>query len=79
MEEVNLLIGKKVKYLRRLNDLTQAQLAEKADLSLNYISQIETGVASPTVKALLAIAKALNVDLKELFDFNQPTRYTDDK
>ncbi|MGB8345212.1 MAG: helix-turn-helix transcriptional regulator [Ktedonobacteraceae bacterium] len=78
MEEVYLLIGKKVKHLRRLNDFTQAQLAEKADLSLNYISQIETGVASPTVKTLLAIAKALNVDLKELFDFNQPTRYTDD-
>lgn len=73
MEEIYLLIGKRIKYLRRLNSLTQAQLAEKADLSLNYISQIETGVASPTVKTLLTIAHALNVEIKELFDFEQIT------
>jgi DNA-binding XRE family transcriptional regulator len=69
MEEVYLLIGKRVKYLRRLRNLTQSELAEKADLSVNYISQIETGVASPTIKTLLVVAQALDVELKELFDF----------
>ena len=69
MEEVNLLVGKRVKYLRRFRNLTQAQLAEKANLSVNYISQIETGVASPTLKTLLAISRALSVEIKELFNF----------
>ena len=59
MEEVMLLLGERVKYLRRLKNLTQAQLAEKVDLSVNYISQIETGVAAPTLKTLFALAQAL--------------------
>lgn len=78
MEEVYLLIGRRIKYLRRLKNLTQAQLAEKADLSLNYISQIETGVAAPTVKTLQTIATALNVELKEFFDFDLSTNAQDD-
>lgn len=69
MEEIYLLIGKRVKYLRHLRNITQAQLAEKANLSVNYISQIETGVASPTVITLLVIAQGLDVEIKELFDF----------
>ncbi len=71
MEEVNLLVGKRVKYLRRLRNLTQAQLAERANLSVNYISQIETGIASPTLKTLVAISTALDIRLKEFFDFEQ--------
>jgi transcriptional regulator with XRE-family HTH domain len=69
MAEIYLLIGKRIKHLRRLRNLTQAQLAEKVNLSVNYISQIETGVASPTITVLVAIAKELDVELKELFDF----------
>lgn len=77
MEEVNLLVGKRIKYLRRLRNLTQAHLAEKAGLSVNYISQIETGVASPTLKTLLTISQALNVEIKEFFNFEQPNEPTD--
>ena len=66
-----LLLGKRVRYFRRLKNLTQAQLAEKVDLSVNYISQIETGVASPTLKTISILAKALNVEIRELFDFNK--------
>src|SRR5947209_890726 len=72
MDEERLLLGKRVKYLRRLEDLTQAQLAEKAGLSVNYISLIETGIASPTFQTLLRLAKGLNVEIKELFDFKKP-------
>ena len=63
-------LGKRVKYLRRLNNLTQAQLAERADLSVNYVSEIETGTASPTLKTLLTLAQHLNVQLRDLFDFD---------
>ncbi len=75
MDEANLYLGKRVKYLRRLQNLTQAQLAEKIDLSVNYVSQIETGIASPSFKTLLLLAQGLDVELKELFDFGQPTSH----
>ena len=68
-EELHRYLGRRVKYLRRLSNLTQAQLAEKTNLSVNYISEIETGVASPTLKTLLRLAQELNVEIKGLFDF----------
>jgi transcriptional regulator with XRE-family HTH domain len=73
MDEEIILLGKRVKYLRRLRNLTQSQLAEKVDLSTNYISQIETGVATPTLKTLSMLAKVLGVQIKDLFDFDQLT------
>jgi transcriptional regulator with XRE-family HTH domain len=69
--ELRLYLGKQVKYLRHLANLTQAQLAEKTNLSVNYISEIETGIASPTLKTLLKLAQELDVDIKELFNFGQ--------
>ena len=69
--ELRLYLGKKVKYLRRRANLTQAQLAEKTDLSINYVSEIETGIASPTLKTLLKLAQELGVEIKELFNFEQ--------
>lgn len=69
-EELRQQLGKKVKYLRRLANLTQAQFAEKTNLSVNYVSEIETGTASPTIKTLLKLAQELNVEVKELFTFD---------
>ncbi len=69
--ELRLYLGQRVKYLRRLSNLTQTQLAEKTNLSVNYISEIETGITSPTLKTLLKIAQELNVAMKELFNFEQ--------
>ena len=67
--ELRLCLGKQVRYLRYLANLTQAQLAEKTNLSVNYVSEIETGIASPTLKTLLKLAQVLNVEIKELFNF----------
>jgi transcriptional regulator with XRE-family HTH domain len=68
--ELRLQLGKRVKFLRRHSRLTQAQLAEKTDLSVNYISEIENGLASPTLKTLLRLAQALDVEVEELFNFD---------
>ena len=68
MEEIQIHFGKRIKHLRRLRNLTQAQLAEKIDLSINYISQIETGEATPAFKTLFLPAQGLNVEMKDLFD-----------
>lgn len=60
---------KNIKYFRLKANMTQEQLAEKADLSVSYIKQIEAGkeFKNITFNTFSKIAKALNIDVKELF------------
>ncbi len=67
--EVAQKLGQQVRALRRERDLTQEQLAEAAHLSVNYISGVERGFYSPSLTTLAAMAKALSVEIKDLFDF----------
>lgn len=69
--ELRYCLGKRIKRLRRLAHITQVQMAETVNLSVNYISEIETGIASPTLKTLLKLAQALDVEIKELFNFDE--------
>ena len=45
------------------------QLAEKANISKNYMQRIETAVSSCTVDTLTDIANALKIPLVKLFEF----------
>jgi putative transcriptional regulator len=56
-----------VKLARVENDLTQAQLAEKAGVTRQTIGLIEAGRFNPSLKLCIAIAKALNKTLDDLF------------
>lgn len=56
-------IGKKIKILRKQNYLTQSQLAEQANLSINALAKAETGRISLSLNTLNNIAMVLNVDL----------------
>ena len=48
--------------------MTQEKLAEKADLHPVYVGEIERGEQSASVEALLRIAKALGVKLRDLVE-----------
>lgn len=61
--------GAKLAYVRKSKKLSQIKLAEMVDMNFNYIGQIERGEANVTIKTMIAIANALNVELKTLFDF----------
>jgi XRE family transcriptional regulator, regulator of sulfur utilization len=61
--------GAKLAYLRKNKKLSQMKLAEIVDMNFNYIGQIERGEANVTIKTMKNLAKALDVDLKTLFDF----------
>ena len=52
----------KVKHARETQGLSQRDLALKAGLSQGYIGAIESGRINPSINALNAIAKVLNVD-----------------
>jgi putative transcriptional regulator len=57
----------RVKLARVENDLTQAQLAQKAGVTRQTIGLIEAGRFNPSLKLCIAIAKALNKTLDDLF------------
>lgn len=71
MDEVELYksLGKKIKTLRENKKLTQEKLAEKTGLSLDFIGKIEVNINHPGLKSLLKISNALDIHIKDLFDF----------
>lgn len=55
------IIGKKIKKIRLENDLTQAELAEKCNLAVSYISCIESGKKKASLESLVKLGKILDV------------------
>lgn len=62
--------GTKLAYIRKSKQLSQMKLAEIIDMNFNYIGQIERGEANVTIKTIKILADALDVKVKELFDFS---------
>ncbi len=62
------LIGKNLKALRKAQQLTQEQLAEKATLHINYISAVERGLKNISIVNIEKLAKALGVTMTVLVD-----------
>ena len=60
-------IGKKIKELRTLCDLTQEDLANRTELTKGYISQLENDLTEPSISTLDDILKALGTNLGEFF------------
>jgi transcriptional regulator with XRE-family HTH domain len=62
-------LGKRITNLRKSQNLTKVQLAFEINTSESNIRRIEKGSINVGVKTLYKIAKALNIEMKELFDF----------
>ncbi|MGB8355413.1 MAG: helix-turn-helix transcriptional regulator [Chthoniobacteraceae bacterium] len=62
-------LGKRIAELRRSQNFTQEQLAEKVGCSVEFVSLVERGVNAPVVAGLEKFSKALKVDVRELFTF----------
>lgn len=62
----NINIGKRVAYLRKLNHLSQAQLAEKIGTTNKHVSEIERGVTGISIDTQVLLGKALNCSLDYL-------------
>ena len=58
----------RLKEYRSKANMTQRELAAIADLTLITISNIENNRTEPKISTAIAISKALNVGLKELWD-----------
>ena len=60
-------IGEKIRQLRTVNGLTQEDLADRAELSKGFISQIERDLTSPSIATLLDILQCLGTTAAEFF------------
>ena len=60
-------IGRKLKELRMSKGLTQEELADRAELSKGFISQLERDLTSPSIATLVDILQCLGTDLKDFF------------
>ena len=63
------LFGTRIKHVRESKGWTQEQMAEKMDISTNYLSSIERGTDNPTFDMLVKLSNALEIEMWELFDF----------
>ena len=66
--EILIKFGHRVRQLRKEKNLSQEELSFKADLHRTYIGMIERAEKNITLVNIEKIAKALNVDIKELFN-----------
>lgn len=64
------LLGKNIKKYRLAKNFSQEYLAEKVDLSREYIVRIEKGQKHISLKKLFILADVLDVKLKDLFNFD---------
>jgi transcriptional regulator with XRE-family HTH domain len=69
MNNRKLLLGARIKELRKKAGLSQDELSEKIGIDGKYLSRIEVGKRSPSLETLQGIADALQVDMKDLFDY----------
>jgi DNA-binding XRE family transcriptional regulator len=61
-------LGKRIRALRKEQGFSQESLAELADIAARHMREIEHGRMNITIATALAIAKALDVSLSELFE-----------
>ncbi|MCL1949287.1 MAG: cupin domain-containing protein [Turicibacter sp.] len=67
-------IGEKIKRLRMELQLTQAELADRTELTKGYISQVERDLASPSIATLQDLLEALGTNLGEFFSGDESDR-----
>lgn len=60
-------IGNKIKELRIQKGLTQEELADRAELSKGFISQLERDLTSPSIASLTDLLQCLGTNLEEFF------------
>lgn len=62
-------VAKKLKALRLERGLTQAKVAQNANMSTNYYAKIERGEVRPSIDIYERLAKSLKVTASDIFPF----------
>ncbi len=62
-------LGKNIKNRRKFLNLTQQDLADRLEMSLNFVGKIEVAFSKPSLDTLIEIAKALDTTVSDLTRF----------
>ena len=70
-------IGNKVAYYRKLRNLTQDELADRVNISVNSISKLERGKYNNNIplSMLIMIAEGLRIDVSMLVTFDEREKF----
>lgn len=63
-------VGNRIKYLRKQRGLSQEKLALKAEIDRTYLAGVEAGRRNATLMSVEKIVKALEVPMKDFWDFD---------
>jgi len=76
MKEADLrqILSKNLKSFRSQRSLSQSELAEKADISIPFLSNIERAKKWPYPETLVKLAKALDIEVFMLFQEKKPSQ-----
>ncbi len=61
--------GNRVRTLRKRAGLSQELMAERAEISVDFLSLIERGINAPSFDTLERLAAAFGMPVRDLFDF----------
>lgn len=64
------LFGERMRQIRKQYNLSQEELAYRANITISQVGRIERGVINTSVSTIFTIAKVLNIHPKEFFDFD---------
>jgi transcriptional regulator with XRE-family HTH domain len=67
-------VGQRIKSLRKRRGLSQVGLAQKIGRSVDAVSGLERGKSLPSFETLDRLANALDVPIKEFFDFGSEAK-----
>ena len=69
--DVRVKIGLRIKHLREISSMSQKDLAYSSDLDRSYIASVENGNRNVSIVNIEKISLALNVTLKEFFEYDE--------
>ncbi|MEQ9553216.1 MAG: helix-turn-helix transcriptional regulator [Coleofasciculus sp. G3-WIS-01] len=78
LKKLDCLLGAQIKRFRTAKGWSQEYLAEVADLHRTYISQLERGLKSPSVRILYQITTALGITMSELLEIVEESLNADE-
>ncbi len=68
VHEIDALLGGRIRRLRKARGLSLAEVAARTAFSIGFLSQIERGLSSASVKVLATLADALGTNIASLFE-----------
>ena len=61
-------LGDRIRQTRCRAGLSQKEVAKKSGITVSFLSQVERGIASPSIKSLKNIALAIGTNISHLLD-----------